>query len=135
MSIFFNIIKLSIFSLSLMSAQFLLAASEDDYLKQLEMEADVDNVSESPSFLESQGADNSTLDAPSNDSELINDKKELINDLQTFEKALKGSYPESYELYQQLSDEQKNLIYQDFTNNKRLYNSSVKIISVYLGTH
>jgi len=126
---------LSFLSFSLLSAQVAFSAAEDDYLKQLEMEAG-DDVIESPEFLESQGSKNSAgLDAPSSEVELIFDKKELISDTQSFEKAMKETYPESYALYLELTDEQKKQIYQDFVLKKRLYNSSVKIISIYLGSH
>ena len=67
--------------------------------------------------------------------ELIFDKKELITDKKSFESALRETYKESYGLYLELTDEQKQLIYEDFTQTKRLYNSSVKIISAYLSSH
>ncbi|MCP3849084.1 MAG: hypothetical protein GY694_02425 [Gammaproteobacteria bacterium] len=115
------------------------ASSEDDYLKQLESEASNELVDEPPGFIESQqtiGSGNATsLDAPSNDMELIMDKKELVSDRASFEKALKGTYKESYALYVQLTEEQKKVVYQDFLQAKRLYNSTVKIISIYLDTH
>ncbi len=113
------------------------SASQDDYLKQLEMEAN-DEASSPASVLDSQSgisSDDTSLDAPSSDMALILDKKELISDLAGFEKALEGTYPESFSLYQELTGEQKNNIYQDFTENKRLYNSTVKIISTYLASH
>jgi len=115
------------------------AASEDDYLKQLESEASDELVDEPPGFIESQqnnGSGNSaTLDAPSSDMELIMDKKELVSDRASFEKALKGTYKESHDLYVQLTEDQKEAVFQDFLQGKRLYNSTVKIISVYLDTH
>jgi hypothetical protein len=138
MLIFIKFFIISFFLLGLFSVQAVFAGSEEDYLKQLEMEAD-DELPE-PSFLEPLSSDNpgsssSNPDAPSTDVELILDKKELIVDVTSFEKALKGTYPESYELYEQLTDEQKKSIYQDFTRKKRLYGSSVKVISVYLSSH
>ncbi len=115
------------------------ASLEDDYLKQLESEASNELVDEPPGFIESQqtiGSGNATsLDAPSKDMELIMDKKELVSDRASFEIALKGTYKESYALYVQLTEEQKKVVYQDFLQGKRLNNSTVKIISIYLDAH
>lgn len=128
-------IKIFFLTFILLLAQVAFALSNDEYLKQLEAEAD-EEVIESQDFIESQqsGAA-SALDAPSTGTELILDKKVLITDQISFEKALEASYKESYALYMELSDQQKKLIYDDFTQTKRLYNSSVKIISVYLSSH
>ncbi len=137
MSIFSKIITLFLFSISLLFTHAILAASQDDYLKQLEMEANDEGSSQS-SVIDSQSgipSDDGALKAPSSDMELIHDKKELISDNTGFEKALRDTYPESFSLFQELTDEQKTLIYQDFKKNKRLYNSTVKIISIYLGSH
>lgn len=119
--------------LSLFPVQVSFATPEEDYLKQLEAEAD-DEVVESEDFIETQQSE-ASLEAPSSDAELIFDKKELITDKKSFESALRETYKESYGLYLELTDEQKQLIYEDFTQTKRLYNSSVKIISAYLSSH
>ncbi|MCU7939038.1 MAG: hypothetical protein KZQ64_13530 [gamma proteobacterium symbiont of Bathyaustriella thionipta] len=139
MTIFSSVLK-KIFCIIfvVLISQVSLAASDDDYLKQLELEAG-DDSDDMPAVLSTTEGDNSTngetLDAPSSENELILDKKKLIVDITTFEAALRNAYRESYELYIQLNDEQKQIIYQGFTEHKRLYNSSVKIISVYLSTH
>ena len=130
-----NFLKLSFILLGISGSQLTLGA--DDYLKQLEMEANM-GVDDAPEILNTNGSgpsSSTSLDSPSTEVELILDKKELIVDINSFEKALKKSYRESYGLYQQLSDTQKESVYKDFTQHKRLYNSSVKTISTYLGTH
>ena len=138
MSIFSKILKIYALVLSILSVQVIFAASEGDYLKQLEMEADND-ISEIPAILNSDQpelSDNSpTLDAPSSEMELIIDKKELIVDNQSFDKALEVAYPESFALYIELTDGEKKQVYQNFTEGKRLFNSSLKIISIYLASH
>jgi len=65
-------------------------------------------------------------------SDLILDKKELIDGVADFEKALKKEYPESYKMYSQFNEEQKKTAYNHFTKRKRLYNTNLKIISIYL---
>ena len=121
-----------------MAGQATIAETDDDYLKQLEMES-ADEIDEGSSILESivpgSVLNDPTLDAPSEDTELILDKKELIVDRASFEHALKATYRESFQLYQELSDEQKNSIYEGFLAEKRLYNASVKIISIYINSH
>lgn len=137
MSILPKILTYSFCTLSLLGGSFLYAASDDDYLKQLEAEAideSTDNPMEPASF-DADIGEGPTLDAPATDVELITNKKELIVDRKSFEKALKVTYPESHTLYEQLSESQKESIYQDFTQKKRLYNSTVKIISTYIGSH
>ena len=111
-------------SLTFLSSQTLFAASQDAYLKQLEMEAG-DEFDELPP----------DTDTSADSNELIQNKTELIVDQKSFEKALKGKFQDSFELYRTMDDQQKNKIYQEYRNHKRLYNSSVKIISVYLSTH
>ena len=111
-------------SLTLLSSQVLFAASQDAYLKQLEMEAG-DELDEIPV----------DTDTSADSDELIQNKTELITDQKSFEKALKGKFQDSFELYRTMDDKQKNKIYQEFKRHKRLYNSSVKIISIYLTTH
>lgn len=110
------------------------ALSDEDYLKQLELEvgAEIDDM---PAVLNTNGSSHYSIDAPESEAELILDKKKLIVDLDTFDAALKEAYPESYALYEQLNDKQKRAIYQGFREHKRLYNSSVKVISVYLSSH
>jgi len=138
MFIFLHIIRLALLVVILFSTQAAIAETEDDYLKELEQEA-ANKIDYEPAAAGAEASDSapsvSNLDAPSTDVELIQDKKELISDITSFEKALKESYKESYGLYQELSAEQKDLIYQDFKKNKRLYNSSVKVISTYLSSH
>jgi len=140
MSIFSKILSISVLVLSLLSVQGIFAASEaeGDYLKQLEMEVD-DDITVVPDALISEQPELSnngpTLDAPSSEMELIIDKKELINDKQSFEKALEAAYPDSFVLYVELTDDEKKQVYQDFTEKKRLFNSSLKIISIYLASH
>lgn len=138
MFIFLHIIRLALLVVILFSTQAAIAETEDDYLKELEQEA-ANKIDNEPAAAGAEASDSapsvSNLDAPSTDVELIQDKKELISDITSFEKALKESYKESYGLYQELSAEQKDLIYQDFKKNKRLYNSSVKVISTYLSSH
>lgn len=137
MSITSKIIKTAFLCASIFSTQMVFSVSDDDYLKQLEAEAGEESTDNS--IIDDQHSDdsgsNQILDTPASDEDLILDKKELISDIQSFEKALAGIYPESYSLYQELTDVQKNSIYQSFTQNKRLYNSSLKIISTYLATH
>ncbi len=128
-----SILRIVFLMLSLFPVQVSFATPEEDYLKQLEAEAD-DEVVESEDFIETQQSE-ASLEAPSSDAELIFDKKELITDKKSFESALRETYKESYGLYLELTDEQKQLIYEDFTQTKRLYNSSVKIISAYLSSH
>lgn len=138
MSIFSKILKISVLVLSILSVQVIFAASDDDYLKQLDMEADND-ISDIPAILNSEQPELSnngpTLDAPSSEMELIIDKKELIVDNQSFEKAMEGAYPESFALYVELTGGEKKQVYQNFTEKKRLFNSSLKIISIYLASH
>lgn len=138
MSIVSKILSISVLVLSLLSVQAIFAASEGDYLKQLEMEVD-DDITVVPDALNSEQPELSnngpTLDAPSSEMELIIDKKELINDKQSFEKALEAAYPDSFALYVELTDDEKKQVYQDFTEKKRLFNSSLKIISIYLASH
>jgi len=110
--------------LTLLSSQALFAASQDAYLKQLEMEAG-EELDELPP----------DTDTSADSNELIQNKTELITDQKSFEKALKGKFQDSFELYRTMDDKQKNKIYKEYRNHKRLYNSSVKIISVYLSTH
>jgi|GEM_PF-5540838 len=111
------------------------SASTADYLKQLELEAN-DEVDELPVILNSTEPQSTAgIGAPSNDTVLIQGEKELVNNLHSFEKVMKVTYPESYNLYEQLTVEQKNSIYDDFVIHERLYNSSVKIISSYLSSH
>ncbi len=132
MSFFLKYLKFSVLALSLLTVQTIFAASDADYLKQLEMEAGDDIGGESEAL---SAADNTELGIPSSDMELIFDKKGLISDEVDFAKALKESYPESYALYLEFTEEQKKLIYQNFIQKKRLYISSVKIISLYLRSH
>jgi len=115
-------------SLTLLSSQTLFAASKDAYLKQLELELELESASE----LEESPPD--TVNSTDSD-ELIQNKTELITDQKSFEKALKGKYQDSFELYRTMDDKQKNKIYQEYRIHKRLYNSSLKIISVYLSTN
>jgi len=111
---------------SLLATETVFAASEDAYLKQLELEMEIEEeMDELPPDLEN------SIDSV----ELIQNKTELIVDQGSFEKALKGKFQDSFELYRSMDDEQKNKIYQEYRKHKRLYNSSVKIISVYLSTH
>ena len=121
---FLSIGILLLSSLSLLSSQAVFAASEDAYLRQLELEAG-DELEEVPL---------DTVDSADSD-ELIQNKTELITDQKSFEKALKGKFQDSFELYRTMDDKQKNKIYQEYRRHKRLYNSSVKIISIYLSTH
>jgi superfamily II DNA/RNA helicase len=133
---FFHVFIISIFLCTLCSSAIVFAASEDDYLKQLELEAEEDEkVDALPAILESGDSANASMDAPTSELELIFDKKQLIIDLASFESSLKANYPESSALYEQLTGEQKKKIYQEFKRHKRLYNSSVQVISVYLSTH
>lgn len=139
MAIFSNVLKKILFIIfAVLICQITLAASDDDYLKQLELEAG-NEIDDMPSVLDSTEGNNNdnslTVDAPASENELILDKKKLIVDINTFKSALKEAYPESYDLYEQLNSKQKESIYQEFTKHKRLYNSSVKVISVYLGSH
>ncbi len=99
------------------------AQSDDNYLKQLELEAE--NITENPSP-DSQTQDNT---------EFIPDKTLLIKTRKDFEASLKKSYPESYQLFMNLTDEQKNDIYQEFSKGELLSITAVKIISVYINSH
>jgi len=118
--------------LGILISQTVFASSDDDYLRQLELEAgdEIDDMTE-----DSNSSDALSVGAPASENELILDKKKLIVDINTFESALKNAYPDSYALYDQLNEEQRKLIYQGFTEHKRLYNSSLKVISIYLGSH
>lgn len=139
MVIFSKLLKKILFSIfAVLISQVSLAAPDDDYLKQLQLEAG-DEIEDMPAVLNTNGGDNTSnglsVDAPASENELITDKKKLIVDINTFDSALKALYPESYDLYEQLDIKQKELIYQEFTKHKRLYNSSVRVISVYLSSH
>ncbi len=133
---FFHVFIISLFLCTLCPSAIVFAASEDDYLKQLELEAEEDEkVDALPTILESGDSANASMDAPTSELELIFDKKQLIIDLASFESSLNDAYPESSALYEQLSSKQKKKIYQEFKHHKRLYNSSVQVISVYLSSH
>ncbi len=111
---------------SLLVTETLFAASEDAYLLQLEHEIEIEEKMDELSPYPDDSIDSV---------ELIQNKTELIVDQGSFEKELKGKFQDSFELYRSMDDEQKNKIYQEYRKHKRLYNSSVKIISVYLSTH
>jgi hypothetical protein len=115
----------------LLNTQIVLAISEDHYLLQLEAEADeiIEDSNELNDTIEND------VDLSIVDEKLILNKKELINNMAGFEKALENNFSESYNLYLLLSYEKKRLIYDDFIQNKRLKYSSVKIISLYLESH
>lgn len=129
MSCFSKCLKFSVLALGLLTVQTIFAASDADYLKQLEMEAsdDIGEEREAQPIVDHADPDTSSSD--------MEDKKKLNNDIASFDKKLKETYPESYALYLKLTNEQKKLIYQNFIQKKRLYISSVKIISVYLSSH
>ncbi len=133
---FFHVFIISLFFCILCSSAIVFATSDDEYLKQLELEAEEDEkVDALPTILESGDSADASIDAPTSELELIFDKKQLIMDLASFESSLSDSYPESFALYEQLSSKQKKKIYQEFKHHKRLYNSSVQVISVYLSSH
>ncbi|MCU7800164.1 MAG: hypothetical protein KZQ70_08460 [gamma proteobacterium symbiont of Lucinoma myriamae] len=139
MVIFSNVLKkILCIIFAVLISQITLAATDDDYLKQLELEAG-NEIDDMPSVIDSTEGNNNdsslTIDAPASENELILGKKKLIVDINTFNSALKDAYPESYSLYEQLDIKQQESIYQEFTKHKRLYNSSVRVISVYLSSH
>ncbi|MCK5698128.1 MAG: hypothetical protein KAI02_08195 [Gammaproteobacteria bacterium] len=100
-----------------------------DYLRLLEAEAEAEIEIEMNDELEQTSIENN------NEQELILNKRKLINNQQDFEQALKKGFPESYDLYKDLNNTKKETIYSNFKIHKRLYNSSVNIISMYLSTH
>ena len=139
MAIFLNCLrKTSIIVLAILISQAALASSEDDYLKQLELEAG-DEPDDMPAMQnkgeEGNSSNDLSVDMPTTEKELILNKKKLIVDINTFEAALKSTYPDSYALYIQLNETQRKLLYQEFTEHKRLSNSSLKAISIYLDSH
>jgi len=139
MAVFLNDFKqIVVIVLAVLISQVTLASSEDDYLKQLELEAG-DELEDMPAVQNSSEGGNSSndfiVDMPATEKELILDKKKLIVNINTFEAALKSTYPDSYALYIQLNETQRKLLYQEFTEHKRLSNSSLKVISIYLDSH
>lgn len=102
---------------------FSYAQSDDAYLKQLELEAE--NITETPS------SDPQTQD----NTEFIPDETILIKTRKDFEASLKKSYPESYQLFINLTDKQRNDIYQEFSKGELLSKTALKIISVYIKSH
>jgi len=139
MATFLNCLKkISVIVLAILISQVALASSEDDYLKQLELEAG--DEPDDMSAVQSEGEEGNSssdlfVDMPTTEKELILNKKKLIVDINTFEAALKSTYPDSYALYVQLNETQRKLLYQEFTEHKRLSNSSLKAISIYLDSH
>ncbi len=139
MATFLNCLKkISVIVLAILISQVALASSEDDYLKQLELEAG--DEPDDMSAVQNEGEEGNSssdlfVDMPTTEKELILNKKKLIVDINTFEAALKSTYPDSYALYVQLNETQRKLLYQEFTEHKRLSNSSLKAISIYLDSH
>ena len=100
--------------------------ADDDYLKMIEAEAESSLADPESNESRSKGS----VSEP--ESDLIPDRKELIAGVSDFNKALKSEYPESYKMYVQFNKEQKKTVYDHFTQRKRLYNTNLKIISIYL---
>ena len=75
MSTFTKISKCSIIALAVFSGALSYAASDDDYLKQLEIEASEDIVDDpmEPAGFDETANENPSLDAPATDVELINE--------------------------------------------------------------
>jgi len=82
-------------------------STQSDYLRQLELEANMDDEIEQSSTVEANQNNNS-------EEELIWDKKQLVNNQKNFEKALKESFPESYALYEDMDEKQKKKIFKKF---------------------
>lgn len=99
-------------------------ASEDAYLKQLEMEANATSEK-----------DSSTVAPTEASNELVVDKKELIKNVASFERALKREHLKNYAMYQDFTDEQKKEVYNFFLKNKRLYDASIKVTLIYIKSH
>ena len=119
-----NIIKQQLFLLLFVTTSQLTLASDDEYLKQLEMEAE--SISETSS---------STEAATDTTQELVVDKKELIHNIKSFERALKQEHPQNYTMYQEFDDQQKKQVYNSFLKHKRLYDASVKVTLIYIQSH
>lgn len=127
-----NIITRILLTIGLLFVSFQVI-SADDYLKQLELEAtDDESELDQSAPTERQGSNKSkgTSKTPEN-----NESIKLIVGVPSFEEALKNTYPESFNLYMEMDPKEKAGIYEHYKEHKRLYNSSVKIISVYLATH
>lgn len=119
-----NIIKQELFLLLFVTISQITFASEDDYLKQLEKEANATSE-------KSTGTDVPTETSK----ELVVDKKELIRDIKSFERALKREYPKNYAMYLEFTSQQKKQVYNSFLKSKRLYDASVKVTLIFIKSH
>ena len=115
-------------------AAYIYADNDDNYLKQLELEVE-NEIVETPSGVEKNLPDKAAAEHISTKTELILDKTRLITNRNDFEKALNDTYKESFQLYEQLTEVQKQAIYKEFSQGELLTAASLKIISVYLSSH